>query len=160
MKDFIPKTCLVILMCTIFYGCPEKAPDYSYEVLIENGTNDTISFVYGTDNSPIDLLLKDKHICLPKTILRGSQNGFYSFEFNGDFDPVSYFFSQFIHPLDTFLVFRHDTLKVRWVYPAYSGPSNVHSFFNFNSWESWLDYEKHGNIKFTIYPSDLTLNKK
>ena len=160
MKNFIRKASLVFLMSAIFWGCPERELDYYYEVLIENGTNDTISFVYGTDNLPTNFQLKDKYICLPYSILDGDHNGFYSIGFNGDKEPVSFFFSEFIHPLDTFLVFRHDTLKARWVYPAYSGPSSVHSFFNYNSWKSWLTYAKHGKIMFTIYPSDLTLNKK
>ena len=159
MRDFILKIGLGLLMCTIFFGCPERELDYYYEVLIENGTDDTLTFMYGTDNLPT-ASLNYKIICLPKTILNGEKNGFHSIGFNGSKEPVSYFFSEFPHPLDTVLVFRHDTLKARLVYPAFSGPSTLHSFFNYNSWKSWLAYEKHGKIMFTIYPSDLTLNKK
>lgn len=159
MTNTFLKISLGILLCSIFYGCPEKAHDHDYEVLIENVTSDTLLFMYGTDNLSTTLL-NNKYICLPNSILIGEKNGFGWIGFDGDKDPVKYFFTIFPHPLDTSLVFRHDTLKARWVYPAYSGPSSEHSFFNYNSWKSWLTDDRNGKIMFTIYPSDLVLNKK
>ena len=159
MRNFILSLGLLSLIALILCGCPEREYDYYYEVLIENTTNDTLLFMDGTDNLPSKIPFH-KFIILPKEIANGEKSRYFSFAFNGSEEPVPFFFSQFSHPLDTVLVFRRDTLKARWVYPAYSGPSSEHSFFNYNSWKSWIAYEKHGKIMFTIYPSDLILNKK
>lgn len=50
-------------------------------------------------------------------------------------------------------VFRNDSLLIKWEKTSLESDS-IHHFFNFNSWESWLEDDFMGILMFTIEESD------
>ena len=159
MKTIIHLIAIVIFVL-VLSGCPEKGYDYTYDTLIENKTNDTLTFIIGKENNNISQIF-NQFTLLPLDTLNGWENRFGAMSFNNGTDPVQFFFERIKpYPFDTVLIYRHDTLKTIWSFPNFRGPCTEHSFFNYNSWKTWITDSETGKIMFTIYPSDLTLNKK
>jgi len=127
--------------------------------LINNNTNDTLKMVIGVMNTNInhyDPTLT--YTLFPKDTL-GYNDGHHinGIQIMEGMDPALAWLKG--ADWDTVLVFRHDTLKALWSFPVFTGPCIEHSFFNSQSWRTWLKDEfNNGYVMFTVYPSDLTLN--
>lgn len=150
-----------VLLGLVLSGCPEKGYDYGYSSMIVNATGDSLMVLVGVKNSNITNNPWRRILFKPFDTLSNKNPGSLGgMSINEGMNLMEAYFNEY--PLDTVQVFRHDTLKAQWVFPAFSGPCIEHSFFNYNSWKVWLtnnnNYE--GKFMFTIYPSDLTLNKK
>jgi hypothetical protein len=95
----------------------------------------------------------------PHDTLDHSEDMLGGMKINEGMDPTEYFLSGQKPQLDTMLVEKHGMLKAAWYFPAKRAPESEHSFFNYNSWKL-VKYDKHkAAIIFTIYESDLVLNK-
>lgn len=152
---------LAIVFILFFSSCLKKKYDFDYEPLVENKTSDTLEVIVRARTTYYIVNPFCKFTIHPFDTIHALESGLSEIVVNEGTDPVVHFFEQRGSiPIDTVLIYRHDTLKTIWAYPNFRGPCSEHSFFNYNSWKSWLIDGSNGRILFTIYPSDLTLNKK
>ena len=146
--------CLLVLV-----GCFSKKYDYAYEGIIHNATGDTIKIVLGTKNTDISQFGKiHTYTLLPNdTLWYYKDNHTQGYEIPEGIEPVQAWIN--LCGWDSVMVFRNDTLKALWSLPEFSGPCTENSFFNTQSWRTWL-FDEYGNgwMMFTIYPSDLKLS--
>lgn len=136
-------------------GCPKNDFDYVYNIGIENSTSDSLKIVIGNINSNISIsgYASDDYILNPMdtafflgtlTINEGQNASHYVLIDNYQWDTVH--------------VYRNDSLKAAWFFPAKEETEDIHDFFNFNSWKNWLNNSREGIVMFTIYESDLKRN--
>ena len=158
MKTII-QLIVAVTVLLVLPGCPEKGYDYSYSSILVNSTRDTLKVLVGAKNSNIKNFQWRNILLMPFDTLNNKNSTLLgNISIDEGMNLMQEYFNNY--PLDTVQVFRHDTLKAQWVFPAFSGPCTEHSFFNYNSWRVWLVDSYEGKFMFTIYPSDLTLNKK
>lgn len=146
--------CLLVLA-----GCFSKKYDYAYEGIINNATGDTLKIVLSTKITDISRLDSfHTYTLLPNDTLWYDKNNYSrGYEIPEGMEPAQAWIN--LCGWDTVLVFRNDTLKALWSLPVFSGPCTENSFFNTQSWRTWLKDEfGNGWMMFTIHPSDLTLN--
>ncbi len=154
------KTFYLIVILTLFTSCDifnfgDDGYDYNYYFQIKNSSNDTLTVVLGDTSfynySPIPTIVVG-------TILPDSTNNFESIytvcTVEGEDPVIDVLFEQVDPYFKEAHIFRHDSLIVSWEGPA-SDMGDTHHFFNYNSWDYWLNDEWYGNIQFTIYNSDV-----
>jgi len=176
------KIWFIILALPFFLtGCPlewDEVSDYNYLIKIKNSTNDTIVITNNNGGFINYNDIKEQIIYPDSTIINGTIG-----IMKGE-NAVKQLFLEWSR-LDSFWVFRYDSflkniveqeynptnglivpnrsnLLVVWESPAREMPVTTHHFFNYNSWESWLEkgagYD--GIVQFTIYETDITGNTK
>jgi hypothetical protein len=159
MQSIVNKIVTILFCSLVLVGCWSKKFDYAYDGIINNATGDTLKIVLGTKNTDINRLDSfHTYKLLPTDTLWYDKNNFHQgYEIPEGTSPAQAWIN--LCGWDTVLVFRHDTLKALWSLPVFSGPCTENSFFNTQSWRTWLiDEYGDGWIMFTIHPSDLTLN--
>lgn len=149
---------IIIIGFFLLIGCRlweiDDSGDYWYMVKIENSTSDTLKIIFGQDL----LSFENTHSINPNSQLKVFGMKVYKGEkviteklFCGGFKPFE----------EQLSIYRNDTLKIQWYGPAQYMNETFHHFYNYNSWESWLeDNGRDGIVLFTIYESDLIGNTK
>jgi hypothetical protein len=139
-------------------GCLSRNYDYNFELLIGNATSDTLTLLIGMKKLNTIQEPYANMLLLPHDTIDPYKSTLGFFGTDAGEDDIKFLFLTGWKNFDTVLIFRRDTLKSLWSFPSFSGPCTEHSFFNYNSWKTWLTYPDHGKMMFTVYPSDLTLN--
>jgi hypothetical protein len=134
-------------------GCWEKNYEYDYTICLANLSKDTVNMLIGkttlntTEHSLYNIVIA------PNDTLNGNESGLYGFETNEYTNAIEHRFQTGWNIIDTVHIYRNDSLKVEWTYPARSAPVEEHDFFNYNSWVTTV-IDNTRAILFTIYESD------
>jgi hypothetical protein len=148
---------ILFFVLYLFSGCLTEKYDYGYTIWIKNETNDTLHMQIGfTSINTINT--NNQFTIFPNDTIDGVESMLGGIKIKEGMDPAEYFLNE--KPLfDSVLVYKKDVLKAAWYYPARRMPVSEHSFFNYNSWDTWLYDKNYGVMMFSIYESDLKLNK-
>jgi hypothetical protein len=143
---------LILLMMLVLNSCKlfnwDKEDDFYYTQCIKNTTKDTLLLVLGKDNEEYNL---DEFKLMPDSILYTGLN----FGVNKGDDPIFNNFNDGYRPLEEQArIYRNDSLLITWEGPA-EYKDSLHHFYNYNSWEYWIEDGDEGIVMFTIYESDL-----
>jgi hypothetical protein len=144
-------------MATLATGCLSRNYDYNFELLIANASPDTLELLIGMKTLNTISQPYANMVLLPNDTIDPYKSTLGTFGTDYKEDNIKFLFLTDWKNFDTVLIFRRDTLKGLWSFPSFSGPCNEHSFFNYNSWKTWLTEDDRGKMMFTIYPSDLKL---
>ena len=144
----------IILILLMFSSCrlfeTDDLGDYWYVAKIKNNTNETLLVILGEEPPIVDSLfiIPDSSVSC-----RGGMK-----VYKGQDVIKELLFTSGYRPLESRArVLRGDSVLVDWHGPA-EDKGELHHFYNYNSWKSWLKNERDGIVEFTIYESDLQGN--
>ena len=160
MQTISIKLFAALLFIVLFAACWQRRYDYVYETLTLNATNDTLTFCWGVTTIDTGSIAAKRCQIFPKDTAQSWETRFGAVKIDCGIDPVSDFFRGWGNPIDTVLIYRHDSLVTLWKYPNYYGSPDDHNFFNYNAWKTWLINSQEGKIMFTILPEDLKQYRK
>jgi len=147
--------CLIIICingCSLFNW--DEVKEYDYDCIISNATNDTLEITFGVDIAKYSI---ESFSILPNDNFI-YENG--TFPINEDKNPITE--GLFNEPPWPFVeqtrVYINEKLVIKWLGPPREMDDSIHHFYNYNSWESFLDKNAKGHegkVIFTIYESDM-----
>lgn len=153
MKTRRIKVIIYLLLILSCFGCDLFAwdrTDMFYYVTIKNNTQDTINIDIGNGGMytyHINNFLPDSSYVCKSTGLR--------FDHEKESDVIKKVFTDADRQwLSGFKVYRHDSLLVNWEGPPREMGTEIHHFYNYNSWERYRTSKYEGVVLFTIKDSD------